>query len=301
MHDIAEYDSNWRSQSTLITYLKEHNIMALTGIDTRALTQHIRTHGAMNGVISTAVEDSAAACAIAQQAPDIGHTDLSVTATTPTIYTWQETPWQAPNSNHTTPSHPYHIVVVDFGVKHEILRQLAHVCARVTVVPCTSKAADIVALNPDGIVLSNGPGDPRVSTDSIALTKTLMAGDTPIYGICFGHQLMALSQGAQIDSMTFGHHGANHPLQDLDSERVSISSQNHNFVVAEDPLPSHIHITHRSLFDQTIAGIRYMNTPHQSFQGHPEAGPGPTENTQIFSDFMDTITRFQAQQERDHA
>jgi len=288
MQDLDIHPENWRAQGTLSTYLTTHNIPALTGVDTRALTNHIRTHGAMMACITPAHLLSEAQTELATT-PAIGDSDLSAQVTTPAPYAWHSTNY---------PDHHFlcaadsicHVVVVDFGVKQEILRQLARLRARVTVVPASSTLDDIKAYQPDGVLLSNGPGDPRAASRGIALTRELMTLSIPVYGICFGHQLMALAQDAAITTMKFGHHGANHPLVEVDTGRVHISSQNHNYVVDDTGLPSHVQVTHRSLFDQTIAAVAYQGTPHASFQGHPEAAPGPTENHIHFDHFIAAVT-----------
>ena len=296
MQDCAEAPSNWRSKQSLNEYLCEHNITGLAGVDTRALTTHIRQHGAMPAYITTNVTDVDGAIKKAQLAPEIADADLSGMTSTTKSYRWNTSSW--PDNDFLTQKNTtYNVVVVDFGVKREILRQLVNNDSAVTVVSSNSSVAAIVALKPDGILLSNGPGDPRTCDYGIKLAQELMKTNTPIYGICFGHQLMGLAQEATISQMKFGHHGANHPLLNIDTNEVSISSQNHNYVISDDNLPANISITYRSLFDNTIAGVKYKNSRNISFQGHPEASPGPTENNILFKDFFKEIAEHKAEME----
>lgn len=290
VEELSPNPSSWRSQKSLQDYLIAHNIPGIAGVDTRAITNHIRENGAMNAIITTNLSSAEEVIKKVQQAPDISSSDLSEKISTKKNYTWSTNSWPK-NDFMTKDKSKYHIVVVDFGVKHEILRQLVNLEAYITVVASNTNAEEIIALAPDGILLSNGPGDPRVSEHGIKLAAELMQGSIPVYGICFGHQLMALAQKATISHMKFGHHGANHPLKNLEDGTVSISSQNHNFVIDNENLPKNIVITHISLFDNTIAGVRYEGTNHSSFQGHPEASPGPTENNSIFQDFIQTIAK----------
>lgn len=293
MQDLDSHPENWRAQSTLGSYLTTHNIPALVGVDTRALTNHIRTHGAMMACITPAKLLASAQQQLAT-IPTIGDKDLSAQVTTAAPYHWRSADY---------PEHSFlceadsicHIVVVDFGVKREILRQLVRLRAQVTVVPAHSSLDDIMAYQPDGILLSNGPGNPQAAHNGITLARELMRLPIPVYGICFGHQLMALAQDATIKTMKFGHHGANHPLLELETGRVHISSQNHNYVVDDTDLPDPIQITHRSLFDQTIAAVAYRGTPHASFQGHPEAAPGPIENHIHFDHFIAAVMTYKNQ------
>ena len=294
MQDLETHPDNWRAQQALDTYLARHQVPVLTGVDTRALTNHIRTHGAMMACITPAHSLASAQAELATIAP-IGDSDLSTAVSTPTPYTWHSASYPDYRFLRGADS-SCHIVVVDFGVKQEILRQLVRLQARVTVVPASSSLKSIQDHNPDGILLSNGPGDPRAATVGIKLAQDLMALSIPVYGICFGHQLMALAQCAGITTMKFGHHGANHPLLEVESGRVHISSQNHNYVVDDTDLPDHIQVTHRSLFDQTIAAVTYQGTPHASFQGHPEAAPGPTENHTLFDRFIAQVMAHKNQQ-----
>jgi carbamoyl-phosphate synthase small subunit len=274
MHSVSEVASNWRSEETLQNFLKKQQLIAISEIDTRALTHHLRHFGSQSGCIMTGDIDYNQALNYAKSFSGLLGKDLVQEVTTKKSYTFGQ---------HKTDSH--HIVVYDYGVKRSILKCLSSLDCSVTIVPATTKAEDVLALKPDGIVLSNGPGDPSACTYAIETIKSLLKNEIPIMAICLGHQLLALASGAQTKKMAFGHHGANHPIQHIKNSTVSISNQNHGFVVSEENLPKCLSVTHRSLFDSTIAGIERLDVPAFGFQGHPEAGPGPVELTLLFKQF----------------
>lgn len=284
IRDLPLLTSNWRMQQTLPDYLRANNLVAIAGIDTRRLTRLLREKGALNGCIMTGTIDKAAALASARSFPGLNGMDLAKVVSTQQPYAWTEGTWQmdaqAVNSNPTL-----HVVAYDFGIKQNILRCLIDMGCRLTVVPAQTSAEQALALKPDGIFLSNGPGDPATCDYAISAIKTFLQKDIPLFGICLGHQLLGLACGAKTIKMKFGHHGANHPVQDLQNQRVIISSQNHGFAVDEASLPTCLTATHRSLFDGSLQGIRHINKPAFSFQGHPEASPGPHEAAELFSSF----------------
>lgn len=293
MRSFSSVASNWRSEETLANFLQKHKVIAISEVDTRALTQHLRTHGSQPGCIMAGEVDLKRALHYAQNYSSMAGKNLAEVVTTPNIYQWEkgtsDNKWS--NTQQILPeSTQQHIVVYDFGVKHNILRYLVDLACRVTVVSANTTAEEVLALQPDGIMLSNGPGDPAACLEIIDQIKILLTKGIPIFGICLGHQLLALASGAQTKKMIFGHHGANHPVVCLATGTVAISSQNHGFVVAEETLPTCLQITHRSLFDNTIAGITRTDIPAFSFQGHPEASPGPTELTHLFNRFIVLIS-----------
>jgi carbamoyl-phosphate synthase small subunit len=283
--------SNWRAKETLENFLKKQQVIAISDIDTRALTQHIRTHGSQPACIMIGNPDAEQALHFAQNFPSLAGRDLVSEVTTDKPYSWHTNSWLTGLKELYFPdnSADYHIIVYDFGVKRSILNALLDRGCHVTVVPANTKAKQVLALKPDGIILSNGPGDPAACGAIIATIQELLKHAIPIMGICLGHQLLALASGAATKKMAFGHHGANHPILSLKTGAVSISSQNHGFVVTEENLPASLRITHRSLFDQTIAGIERIDVPAFSFQGHPEAGPGPMELISLFDHFISLI------------
>ena len=291
--DLALHASNFRQTQTLSAYLQAAGTVAIANIDTRQLTRHLRTHGAQNGCIvalqAGQLADAAsrqAATEAARAAPSMAGLDLArvVSATQP--YTWTQTEW-ALGAGYGEQAQPrFHVVAYDFGIKSNILRMLAQRGCKVTVVPAQTSAADVLALQPDGIFLSNGPGDPQPCDYAIAAAQTLIASGTPTFGICLGHQIMALASGAKTFKMKFGHHGANHPVKDLASGRVSITSQNHGFAVDANTLPSNLRATHISLFDGTLQGLERTDQPAFCFQGHPEASPGPQDIGYLFDRFV---------------
>ena len=291
--DLPPRASNFRQSATLSQYLQRENVVAIAGIDTRRLTRALRTQGAQNGCISTfaagtrvAASDIAAAVERARAAASMAGLDLAKVVSVNDPYGWTDTEWQLGAGYGQAGSGRLHVVAFDYGVKHNILRMLASRGCRVTVVPARTSAAEALALKPDGIFLSNGPGDPEPCDYAIESTRTLMDKGLPTFGICLGHQILALASGAKTFKMKFGHHGANHPVKDLDSGRVSITSQNHGFAVDEKTLPSTLRPTHVSLFDGTLQGLARTDRPAFCFQGHPEASPGPHDIGYLFDRFV---------------
>ena len=291
--DLAMQASNFRQTQTLSAYLQDAGTVAIANIDTRQLTPHLRTHGAQNGCIlalqpgqSIDAASRQAAVDAARAAPSMAGLDLArvVSATQP--YPWTQTEWVLGTGYGDQKQARFHVVAFDFGIKSNILRMLAQRGCKVTVVPAQTSAADALALKPSGIFLSNGPGDPQPCDYAIEAARTLIASGTPTFGICLGHQIMALASGAKTFKMKFGHHGANHPVKDLDSGRVSITSQNHGFAVDEKSLPANLRATHVSLFDGTLQGLERTDQPAFCFQGHPEASPGPQDIGYLFDRFV---------------
>ncbi len=288
--------SNFRADSDLSSYLKKHQCVAIADIDTRMLTRHLRVKGAQNGAILALREGEiaspeafAAAVKAAQSAPSMSGLDLAQKVTVSQSYAWTESEWVLGEGyGHQTLPH-LHVVAFDFGVKRNILRMLAQRGCKVTVVPAQTTAQEVLKLNPDGVFLSNGPGDPGPCGYAISATQVLLQKAIPIFGICLGHQILALASGASTYKMKFGHHGANHPVKDLDNGRVSITSQNHGFAVDEKTLPAHIRSTHISLFDGSLQGLALNDRPAFSFQGHPEASPGPHDIAYLFDRFIDSM------------
>ena len=290
--DLPLRESNFRSTMTLSQYLVSQKTVAIAGIDTRKLTRHLRTHGAQNGCIlglepGVAVSQAHLdqALAAAKAVPDMAGLDLAKVVTTRDAYDWTQTEWALGQGYGTAGKHRFHVVAYDFGVKYNILRMLASRGCKVTVVPAQTPATEVLKHKPDGIFLSNGPGDPEPCDYAIAATRTLIETGIPVFGICLGHQIMALASGARTFKMKFGHHGANHPVKDLDSGRVSITSQNHGFAVDEKTLPANLRPTHVSLFDGTLQGLARTDKPAFCFQGHPEASPGPHDIAYLFDRF----------------
>jgi len=300
--DLPLLASNFRKTVTLNEYLQREGTVAIADIDTRALTRRLRTHGAQNGCIlalaaGEAVTDAvkASAVAAAQAAPNMSGLDLAKVVSAQSSYTWTETEWQLARvdgtpgyGQQTAPT--FHVVAYDFGVKHNILRMLAERGCKVTVVPAQTPASEVLKHQPDGIFLSNGPGDPQPCDYAIAAAAELIETGIPTFGICLGHQIMALASGAKTFKMKFGHHGANHPVKDLDTGRVSITSQNHGFAVDEKTLPANLRPTHVSLFDGTLQGLTRTDKPAFCFQGHPEASPGPHDIAYLFDRFTALMT-----------
>lgn len=296
--DLPVRVSNFRAQRSLPEYLQAQGTVAIADIDTRRLTRVLRTRGAQNGCITAfpvghviGEQDIAQAIARAQAAPSMSGLDLAQVVSVAAAYEWTETEWRLARADG-TPGYgtlaeaTYHVVAYDFGVKRNILRMLAERGCRVTVVPARTPAAEVLALQPDGVFLSNGPGDPEPCDYAIAATRTLVDSGLPTFGICLGHQILALASGARTFKMKFGHHGANHPVKDLDDGRVSITSQNHGFAVDESTLPANLRATHVSLFDGTLQGLARTDKPAFCFQGHPEASPGPHDIGYLFDRFI---------------
>jgi len=292
IRDLPVRVSNFRSQATLPEYLTARGVVAIAGIDTRRLTRILREKGAQNGAIAAgAAPDEAAALAAARAFPGLKGMDLAREVSVTAPYEWTEGSWRL-GEGHSRPvagALPYRVVAYDYGVKRNILRMLVDRGCRVTVVPAKSPAAEVLALQPDGVFLSNGPGDPEPCDYAIAAISEIVASGTPVFGICLGHQLLGLASGARTVKMKFGHHGANHPVQDIATGRVMISSQNHGFAVDEATLPPNLQATHRSLFDGSLQGIRRSDRPAFSFQGHPEASPGPHDVAPLFDQFIELI------------
>ncbi len=279
--------SNWRSESDLGAWLVAHDVVAIAEVDTRKLTRILRDRGAQNGCLMAGPDvDPDAAVAAARAFPGLAGMDLAQEVSTPSPYPWQQGPLDLDRNTLVAPPARFHVVVYDFGVKRNILRLLVGAGCRLTVVPAKTPASEVLALQPDGVFLSNGPGDPQACTYAIAAIRELFATRLPIFGICLGHQLLALAVGGRTLKMPFGHHGANHPVQELATGRVMISSQNHGFAVDETSLPERVRVTHRSLFDGSNQGIELVDAPVFSFQGHPEASPGPGDVGALFAHFV---------------
>ena len=290
IRDLPVLLSNWRSQASLQDYLIENNVIGIADIDTRRLTRILREQGAQGGCLVAAENiDEAAALAAARGFPGLKGMDLAKEVTTRESYDWQQGSWSLATGLPEAAAAadlPRHVVAYDFGVKRNILRLLTDRGCRITVVPAQTPASDVLALQPDGIFLSNGPGDPEPCDYAISAIGELLGSGIPLFGICLGHQLLALASGASTLKMKFGHHGANHPVQDIDTRRVMITSQNHGFAVDENSLPAHLRATHRSLFDRSLQGIERTDCPAFSFQGHPEASPGPHDVAPLFDRFI---------------
>ena len=292
IRDLSVTESNWRSEASLSEFLQTHGLVAIADIDTRQLTRMLREHGAQNGcILAGDTIDIVDAIALAQNFPGLLGMDLASVVTTTSSYAWTEGWWRLQDNRYTKldrePS--YHVVAYDFGVKHAILRMLVERGCRVTVVPATTSASEVLALRPDGVFLSNGPGDPEPCNYAIAAIRELLDQNIPLFGICLGHQLLSLAAGANTVKMKFGHHGANHPVLAAASGQVMITSQNHGFAVDEASLPADLQVTHRSLFDQSLQGVRHTQKPAFGFQGHPEASPGPQDISPLFDEFVQMI------------
>ncbi len=298
IRDLPLQASNWRMSETLPGLLQRCGTVAIAGIDTRKLTRILREKGAQAGCIAAGLSiDSDATVRAAGAFAGLKGMDLAQIVTTPRSYQWNDgSTFDAPVRPPIRAHQRMHIVAYDFGIKRNILRLLADQGGRMTVVPAKTTAAEVMALQPDGIFLSNGPGDPEPCDYAITAIRDLVATNVPVFGICLGHQLLALASGAKTVKMKFGHHGANHPVQDLETGRVLITSQNHGFAVDESSLPANLKPTHRSLFDGTLQGIRRTDKPAFSFQGHPEASPGPHDLKTLFESFTQLMVRRLANQ-----
>ncbi|OCG03673.1 carbamoyl phosphate synthase small subunit [Gilliamella apis] len=305
IRDLPLIASNYRSEMDLSSYLKKHNVIAIADIDTRRLTRILREKGAQHGVIITAnnkqtlLDKAENAKQQAVEYKGLSGLDLAQDVTCSKSYTWTSSIWTI-QQEHPTPKAeselPYHVVAYDFGVKQNILRMLVARGCKLTVVPAKTPANEVLALNPDGIFLSNGPGDPAPCTYAIEAIKQFLTTDIPVFGICLGHQLLALACGAKTIKMKFGHHGGNHPVKDLENNRVMITAQNHGFAVDEITLPAHLRATHKSLFDGSLQGIHHNQKPAFSFQGHPEASPGPHDAAPLFDHFIELIKIYKQEQ-----
>jgi len=310
VRDVPRLHSSFRSEQSLPAYLAEKKIVAISDIDTRALTRHLRDNGAQGGCIyaNASLSGDAASVAAARDKaidsarnfPGIAGMDLAKVVSCDSSYVWDKGTWELeasagagtnsqPGANRIPADQLTHIVAMDFGVKHNILRLFVDRGCRVTVVPATTSTEEILALSPDGVFLSNGPGDPEPCTYAIKTIAELLEKKLPTFGICLGHQLLALASGAKTEKMKFGHHGANHPVLDTATGRVMISSQNHGFAVDSESLTNALAITHVSLFDQSLQGIRRLDVPAMGFQGHPEASPGPHDVQELFDQFLSLI------------
>ncbi|RAU44842.1 MULTISPECIES: glutamine-hydrolyzing carbamoyl-phosphate synthase small subunit [unclassified Pseudomonas] len=295
IRDLPLVASNWRNKMSLADYLKANNVVAIAGIDTRRLTRILREKGAQDGCIMAGDNISEeAAIAAARGFPGLKGMDLAKVVSTKESYEWRSSVWSLQTDSHpdiAAADLPYNVVAYDYGVKTNILRMLVERGCRVTVVPAQTPAREVLALNPDGVFLSNGPGDPEPCDYAIQAIKDVLETDIPVFGICLGHQLLALASGAKTVKMGHGHHGANHPVQDMDTGVVMITSQNHGFAVDEATLPGNVRAIHKSLFDGTLQGIERTDKDAFSFQGHPEASPGPNDVAPLFDRFITAMAK----------
>jgi len=299
VRDVTRRASSWRSTENLPDYLKRHGTVAIAGIDTRKLTRILRDKGALAGCIVAGEQvDASAALAKARAFPGLNGMDLARVVSVDRPYDWNEGIYDLDCNAFNRPAMRFNVVAYDFGVKHNILRLLAEQGCDITVVPAQTPAADVLAMHPDGVFLSNGPGDPAACDYAIAATRELLDARVPLFGICLGHQIMGLALGAKTLKMKFGHHGANHPVKDLDDGRVLITSQNHGFAVDPATLPANARVTHSSLFDGTLQGFTLTDRPAFCFQGHPEASPGPHDIGYLFDRFAMMMTAAQKQEAR---
>ncbi len=296
IRDLPLLASNFRSKENLSDYLTRHNVVGIADIDTRRLTRILREKGAQNGcIVAGQFVTEEDALAKAKAFPGLNGMDLAKEVTASNPFKWDSGSWQLGKGFVSPAEKPYKVVAYDYGIKRNIMRMLVDRGVDLHVVPAQTPAADVLALNPDGVFLSNGPGDPAPCDYAIEAIQTLLAEDNlPIFGICLGHQLLALASGAKTIKMKFGHHGANHPVQDLESKRVMITSQNHGFAVDEESLPKNIVATHKSLFDGSLQGIHRTDKPAFSFQGHPEASPGPHDAAPLFDHFIELMNQRKA-------
>lgn len=295
IRDLPRLHSSWRAEQSLEDYLKANHIVAIADIDTRSLTRRLREKGALNGVIATGDVDLDALLQQAKGFSGLKGMDLAQEVTTDSSYAWDQTSWSLEASNAAVEpkaavEKKFKVVALDFGVKHNILRILVDLGCELQIVPAKTSYAEIVAMAPDGVFLSNGPGDPEPCDYAITLIRQLIENKVPSFGICLGHQLFALAAGAKTVKMKFGHHGANHPVKDIETGQVMISSQNHGFAVDEESLPDCLVATHRSLFDGSLQGIRHLDAPAYGFQGHPEASPGPHDVRGLFVSFIQAMS-----------
>jgi carbamoyl-phosphate synthase small subunit len=291
IRDLAMINSNFRSEQTLSEYLKANQIVAIANIDTRKLTRYLREYGSQAGCIITESDNDKKAHEEAKAFPGLSGMDLAKVVSSKKTYIFNQGVWSLSEGYSDQKEFQHHVVAFDYGIRKNILRILVSRASRVTVVPAQTSYEEVVRIKPDGIFLSNGPGDPEPCDYAIKAIKQLVEDGYPTFGICLGHQLLALASGARTTKMKFGHHGANHPVQDLKTKRVFITSQNHSFTVDQNSLPEHLVATHRSLFDGSLQGIERLDQPAFSFQGHPEASPGPTEMSYLFDHFIDLIQK----------
>ena len=293
VRDVPVQASNWRSRSSLSDCLERHAVVGLAGVDTRRLTRLLREKGALAGTIVAGTEiDAQAAVAEARAFPGLAGMDLARVVSIEQPYEWTSGPWTGDCGFAAPDALPWRVVAYDFGIKRNILRALVSRGCRVEVVPARTPVREVLSRAPHGVFLSNGPGDPEPCGYAIEAIGHLLEQSVPIFGICLGHQLLALASGARTMKMKFGHHGANHPVADLESGRILITSQNHGFAVDESSLPGHLVVTHRSLFDGTIQGLRRVDVPALGFQGHPEASPGPHDPGHLFDRFVETMAAY---------
>lgn len=298
VRDVPLIASNYRNKEGLSEYLKRHNIVAISDIDTRKLTRILREKGAQNGCIIVGdIPDAQLALDKAKAFPGLKGMDLAKEVTTQESYRWTQGSWQLEGGLPAAKEDsdlPYHVVVYDYGVKRNILRMLVDRGCRLTVVPAQTSAQEVLKINPDGVFLSNGPGDPAPCDYAIDAIRQILETDIPIFGICLGHQLLALASGAQTIKMKFGHHGGNHPVKDIDNNTVMITAQNHGFAVDESTLPTNLRTTYKSLFDGSLQGIHRTDKAAFSFQGHPEASPGPHDAASLFDHFIELIESYRS-------
>ncbi|MDD5578697.1 MAG: glutamine-hydrolyzing carbamoyl-phosphate synthase small subunit [Methylobacter sp.] len=297
IRDLPLLASNWRSEKTLQQYLLDNNVVAIADIDTRKLTRLLRDKGAQRGCIMAGeTVDAELAKTAIESFPGLKGMDLAKVVSATESYEWTENIWHLQKGHTQAENLTIHVVAYDFGIKRNILRLLANRGCRITIVPAATSSESVLAMNPDGVFLSNGPGDPEPCTYAIKAIKTFLEKKIPVLGICLGHQLLALASGAKTEKMKFGHHGANHPVQEIATGRVMISSQNHGFSVNEDSLPENLIATYRSLFDGSLQGIERKDCPAMSFQGHPEASPGPHDVQPLFDWFIEKMDQAAARQ-----
>lgn len=292
IRDLPLISSNWRQTQTLPEYLQEQNVVAIAEIDTRKLTRVLREKGAQSGCLMAGQIDEEKAFQQARAFPGLAGMDLAKVVSCNQSYQWTQGEWTLESGYQTQENSCYHIAAYDFGIKRNILRKFTQRGCHVTVYPAQTSVNEILATNPDGVFLSNGPGDPDPCDYAIAATRKLLEKNIPIFGICLGHQLLALACGARTVKMKFGHHGANHPVEDIDNGRVMITSQNHGFAVDVDTLPDNARVTHTSLFDGSLQGFELIDKPAFCFQGHPEASPGPHEADYLFNRFIEMMKRY---------
>ena len=291
IRDLPLVASNHRKTQTLSEFLKQQNVIAIADIDTRKLTRILREKGAQSGCIMAGEVNENKALQAARAFPGLAGMDLAKVVSCQQAYTWTEGEWSLGSGFRIQKNPKFNVAAFDFGIKRTILRKLAQRGCRVTVFPAQARAEEVLSIQPDGIFLSNGPGDPEPCDYAISAIRTLLEQNIPIFGICLGHQLLAIATGAHTVKMKFGHHGANHPVRDIDTNRVIITSQNHGFTVDTDTLPANAHITHVSLFDGSLQGFKLMDKPAFCFQGHPEASPGPHEADYLFDHFIKMMQR----------
>ena len=289
IRDLPLLASNWRCEKSLTDFLAEQQVIAIADIDTRKLTRILREKGAQSGCIMAGQINKDQAVAYARAFPGLAGMDLAKVVSCQQPYTWSEGEWSLESGCQTQTNTDFHVVAIDFGIKRTILRKLAQRGCKITVMPAQTSAETILALKPDGVFLSNGPGDPEPCDYAISATRTLLDKKIPIFGICLGHQLLALASGACTVKMKFGHHGANHPVQDINNRKVFITSQNHGFAVDADSLPDTVRVTHVSLFDGSLQGFELLDKPAFCFQGHPEVSPGPHDADYLFDRFIEMM------------